>query len=368
MKNEDLKRFPIYPAGHVFNPFHYSVKPAVLKFREVEVYWPCRLDAMAINPAAVAYNDDMLFNPGEVVISIDNFIKTRIRLIDTDKGKLVISEKTRRKVLVKHAYHIITKVLKVTPSLEIDVDDSGIIKHCGFGSSSSTISSVVAAINEMYGKPIKNIDLIKYVSSNHGEEVEDNNCNDLKAVQSIGGGATSGFLPYGITIIAGRAVPIAHMNLKSSVLIGVPADFKPQSAKVLMQKEEDNLWRFERTGKKYKDIIAYSLLHKALPAMAENNISDLAKVVFDYRFDMGSIDNCSFVYPKMIKLAKLMRNLYEDHHCDMLSLSSVGPAFFAVTRNEKDMIYCKTQMQNLGMNVSKYNIFNKSYKVKRVSL
>lgn len=39
--------------------------------------------------------------------------------------------------------------LKVNPSVRIDVDSSEVIKHCGFGSSSSTIAAVASAINEL---------------------------------------------------------------------------------------------------------------------------------------------------------------------------------------------------------------------------
>ncbi len=367
MDDKNVNRFPTFEVGHIYNPIKCNIEQCSPKFKEIEIWWPCRLDAMAINPEAVTYNEKMVFTPGEVVVSINNFIKTRIKLLDEKGGKIVVSERSKRKALVKHAYYLMSKLLNITPSVEVDVDDRGILKHCGFGSSSSTISSVVAALNEMYGKPIKNKDLIKYVSSNHGEEIEDENENELKAVQSIGGGASSGFLSSGIIIIAGHATPIAQMNFKGNVIVGVPRDFEPLSANILMKREEDNLWRFKKTGKKYKDIIAYSLLHKALPEMVEGKISELANVVFDYRFNMGSIRNCAFVYPKMIQIAKSLKDLFEKKHCIMLSLSSVGPAFFAITNNKKDTDFCKKIMRNLNMNVSTFQVFNRSYIVKEAN-
>lgn len=91
-------RFPIYPAAKVLNPL-YSFKCEDLKpiLKEISVQYPYRLDAMAINPAAVAYNEDLVFNPGEVTISINKFIKTNLSLLDLEKGVLVISKRTRRK-------------------------------------------------------------------------------------------------------------------------------------------------------------------------------------------------------------------------------------------------------------------------------
>ena len=51
-------------------------------------------------------------------------------------------------------------------------------------------------------------------------------------------------------------------------------------------------------------------LHRALPDLCNGSIKELADIVFDYRFNMGSIENCSFVYEKMIEQAKELRKLY----------------------------------------------------------
>ena len=76
-------------------------------------------------------------------------------------------------------------ILHFEDSFEIDVNDDGIPKHCGFGSSSSTIAAVAASINELYDCPIPNNELIKYLASNHGEEVSDEDEDNLKMVQCI---------------------------------------------------------------------------------------------------------------------------------------------------------------------------------------
>ena len=39
---------------------------------------------------------------------------------------------------------------------------------------------------------------------------------------------------------------------------------------------------------------------------------------------MGSIENCSFVYEKMIEQAKELRKLYENGNCEFLTLSICG--------------------------------------------
>ena len=125
--------------------------------------------------------------------------------------------------------------LNIFPSLDIDVDDDDIPKHCGFGSSSSTISAVASAINELYSCPINDKDLIKYLASNHGEEISDNDEENLKVVQCIGGGATNGLTEESIIIISGKSTAIAKMKYESEVLICFPNDFVQKDAKVLME-------------------------------------------------------------------------------------------------------------------------------------
>lgn len=358
------KKFPIIKAGYIFNKFPKKIDDNLeIKYNSIDINYPCRLDAMAINPAAVTYNDKMIFTPGEVVISVEKYIKVKVRVIDEYGGNLVISNSTKRKVLVKHAYLLMCDALKVNPSLEISVDDNEIPKHSGFGSSSSTISAVSVAINEIYGNPIQLKDLIKYLASNHGEEVSDDNENELKVVQCIGGGATNGQTDEGIIIISGKSCTIAKMFYEGDILIAIPKDFVEQDAEVLMSLEEENLWKFKKTGDEYKNEIAYTFLHKVLPDMTEGKIESLADIVFDYRFNMGSIDNCSFVFPRMNEIAKRVRKLYEEKHCQFLSLSSVGPAFFTISNNKKDTEYCIREFEKLNMKVVKSKICNHKYEV-----
>lgn len=361
MKKE--KKFPIYDSSYIFNKFNGKINKNYKRIMDyIELLYPVRLDAMAINPSAVCYNDDMIFTPGEVVVSINKFIKVTIKVIDSN-CKIKVSDSTKRKVLVKHAYYLMKDVLNFRESLYIDVDDSEILKHCGFGSSSSTIAAVASAINEMFSKPIKNEDLIKYLASNHGEEIDDFDDNNLKMVQCIGGGATSGLTNAGIMIIAGKSTTICKMNYEGNILIGIPKDFVEQNAEYLMTKEEENLWKFKRTGDLYSKEIAYNFLHIVLPDMINNKIDSLADLVFDYRFNMGSIENCSFVYLKMIEQGNKIRKLYEDKKCDFLALSSVGPAYFLIVNNKENENYCEKYLKKIGFNIHKTSICNDYYKI-----
>lgn len=121
------------------------------------------------------------------------------------------------------------KALGVPTSLSISVDESNVIKHCGFGSSGAILGAICSSINELFGNPISNLDLITYIASNYGEEVNDNNKDRLKLVQCIGGSLSSGLTKGGIQVIAGMATPIMSAEYIGKVVIGVPNDFKPKS-------------------------------------------------------------------------------------------------------------------------------------------
>lgn len=357
------KQFPIIKAGHIFNKFNKKIKCPILNKKSVEIKYPCRLDAMAINPAAVCYNDSMVFTPGEVVFSLAKYINVKVEVLSPTGGKLIISKKTRRKVLVKHSYLIMCDALKVNPSLKIDINDNDIPKHCGFGSSSSTIAAVAAAINELYDCSIENSDLIKYLASNHAEEISDDNENELKVVQCIGGGATNGLTEEGIILISGKSTTIAKMKYESKVLVCIPSDYVEKDAKELMELEEQNLWKFKKTGEEYAENIAYTLLHKAIPSMYNGSIKDLADLVFDYRFNMGSNENCSFVYDGLMNISNKIRKLYENNKCNFLALSSVGPAFFLLVDNNQEK-ECIKELEKINLKVIKTKICNTKYIVK----
>lgn len=359
-----MKKFPVFDAGTVLNNIelpYLKEKKLTCRLQSLTVKFPCRLDAMAIDPSNVAYNPNLFFTPGEVVISIKRYIKVHLKLLSSDGNVLKISKKTKRKVLVKHAYLLMCRLLNVYPSVEIDVNDEDVLKHCGFGSSSSTLMAVAVAINELYGKPIKKMDLIKYITSNHGEEVSDKNEKQLKSVQCIGGGANSGLNKEGIIIIAGRACPIAKMKYKAKIVIGIPNDFVPKNAKYLMEQEEKNLHKFERTGKKYGYQIAYHILHKVLPEMTQGLITELGNIVFEYRFNMGSNENCSFVFDRINTISKKIKYLFLDNICEFLSLSSVGPAFFAIVKDTKQIDKICEEFSNNNMKCIITEICNNTY-------
>ena len=49
--------------------------------------------------------------------------------------------------------------------------------------------------------------------------------------------------------------------------------------------------------------------------MQNGSIKELSNVVYEYRFNMGSNENCSFVYDGLVELGNNLRCLYENKKC-----------------------------------------------------
>lgn len=347
--------------GTVFNPITSEVKQVREPvYSNIEIAYHSRLNAMALDPAGVTVDDNMVFTPGEVVIATDFLRYATVNLCGSE-GSVVLSDRVSRPSIVKHAVELIRNALGVNHGLHIDFYDAFQMHHSGLGSSSGTIAAVAATVNELYGCPLKPVQIVPYLAQNHGEEIE-GDMEMMTPVQCIGGGASAGFFQDGILIIAGESTVIGSVSIDRDIIVGIPRDFVPQDGKTMMQKELANLNKFRATGKRWAPHIAYELVHKVLPDMAHGNIVELSNLVYEYRFNMGSNQNCSFVYPPIVDIAERIRFLKEDNHVEMISLSSVGPAFFAIGKN---LSLCREVFEQNGMDCKEAKILNSTYQIVR---
>jgi len=328
MSKNDFESFPI---GSVFNECQVAGTPVQTADRIVLDY-PSRLEAMALDPSQIADNDNLVYRAGQIDITVPLFKRVTVEA-GADGGDIHITDSTPRPALVRHAAEIIRHALGVERGLTIDVADGVNLRHCGLGSSSSLIASVASSVNEMYGKPIRSLDLVRYLAQNHGEEIDGDN-ERLIPVQCIGGSAVCGNFKGGIIALAGEATPIASTDISNdyAVVIGVPRDFTHPDSQALMQAEIDNMEGFRNAGLEYGREVAYRLVHQVLPAMVDGDIRSAGDLIYDYRWNMGSIRNCAFVFPRITEIADSVGELYREGSADIVSLSSVGPGFFAVTK------------------------------------
>ncbi len=351
--------FSDFEVGTVFNKVNVS-QPMAQRLRKVQVSYPSRLEAMALDPSKIAENANLVYEAGQIDLSVGIYKSITVE-INTKSDEIVLTENTPRKALVMHAALLMQAALGFKHGLVIDVVDEFNLRHCGLGSSSSLIAGTAAAINELYGCPIDSLDLARYCAQNHGEEI-DGDDTKLVPVQCIGGSAICGHFEGGLIILSGQATPIFRAMIPEdlSVIIGVPSGFTHPDSQQLMQDEIDNIEGFRDAGEKFGKEIAYRLVHEVMPALAESNLQPCKELLFDYRWDMGSIKNCSFVYPQMNQIADQLRDFKQDEEIILISLSSVGPGFFALTKNPAKVV---DRFESLHMNTYVTNVHDGKYVV-----
>ncbi|MGN4457470.1 MULTISPECIES: GHMP family kinase ATP-binding protein [Bacillus cereus group] len=346
--------------GNILNNKHLLDIENIYPIKDhITLLYPSRLNAMALNPNEVTQNQHIC-KAGEIVFSIPIFKKVTVSIIPGN-NEIKISDNTKRSSLVKHAALLMRKSLGFKESIEIRVDSDLEIKHCGLGSSSATIAAVATAINELYGNPYDDQNLIQFIAQNHGEEIEGNS-DYLIPVQCIGGSAVTGMTNGGSHIITGESTVITSVDLDSdySVIIAIPKGYKESDAKNMMEKEMESFDKFKATAEIYSKEIAFRMLHEVIPEIKNNNIRPLGDLIFDYRFNMGSIVNCSFSYPPIIEMAEKIKFLYLEGFCDVLSMSSVGPGMFAITKHKAK---CIEALNNAGFNTIETSIYNGKYQI-----
>lgn len=349
-----------FKPGKVFNPIELRIKKPIRPlYKEVSISFPSRLNAMAIDPSLIDINKNHVYTAGEILFSVNMTRRVSAR-IGKRSGLVILGENQNRKVLIEHSYWLMKQAVGFTNGVEVELESSNELYHFGFGSSSGMIASVASAINELYGKPISDRILIKYVSQNHGEEIE--NKNLLYPVQSLGGSAASGMSSGSLIVIAGESEVIASMKVPNSyrVIAGVPKDFRPRDSKTLMDLEVQAMEGFIKTGEKFGRKIAYRVLHELLPAVKAGDLKTVGDVIYDYRYNMGSIKNCAYAYPPLPRLMASLRWLKLKGVVDVLSVSSVGPTVFAVTKNIGE---CKTAFREANLLPTTLKPYNSRYKI-----
>lgn len=356
--SESFKPFEV---GTLFNDAQLSSTPQLIEDRSVAIDYPARLEAMALDPSKIAENESLTYTAGQIDFTVGLYKHVQVTATESE-GATEISDRTGRKALVMHAAELMRAALRFTDTIQVDIETDVSLRHCGLGSSSGTIAAVASAINELYGRPMDGLSLSRYVAQNHGEEI-DGDDSRLIPVQCIGGSAVCGNTEGGLVILSGEATPIftAEIPEQQRVVIGVPADFDHPDSKELMKREQDNMEGFVETGKANAERIAYRLVHEVMPSLVHGDLSACKSLIFDYRWNMGSIRNCSFVLPRINDIAEALRPLETDEDITILSLSSVGPGFFALTdKPEKVSKIFKEQ----GMNVLETSIHNSTYTVR----
>jgi len=349
-----------FTPGTTFVDLKNPPKNPIREFDKITIKYPSRLDSACTDPGKIyEYSSENLYPAGQINFCVDICKQITVKIRDDDR--INISGLPQRRVIILHAVKLMQNALNIKNGFDVSIENDLELRHCGLGSSASIIQGVGAAINELYGNPIKPMDLIRYLAGNHGEEIDGDN-KHLIQVQSVGGSGVCGHFRGGLIILTGRAVPIVAVDLPKDlkVVFGVPTKYAHPDANYLILKEVQNIPKFKKVSRDFAEKIAYRLLNEAIPELIDGNHKPMKDFIFDYRWDMGSIANCSYAYPEIMNIAEKMRPLKNDADVEFVALSTAGPGFFIVTRDIKK---AENIFANLDMKTYVANIHNDKYKV-----
>jgi predicted sugar kinase len=353
------KKISVFRVGKIFNPLSRKVSVNKAIFQKVRLEFPSRLNAMALDPSKITNNNSFKYSAGQITFSIDLCKEITASILPQERICRV-TERSQRASLIKHVCALMRAALGFNEGILIDVDNKEELKHVGLGSSGSLAGGVAVAINELYGCPLAKEEILRYLAQNYGEEIE-NSPGFLAPVQCVGGSIATGLWEGSMILIAGENEVIKATYFDDyDVVMGIPKDFKNISSEKALAKELEHMGDFVDCGRKYSAIIAYQILHKVLPAMNRKDLKTIGDVIYDYRFNMGSIKNCSFIYPNLSEITQRLSFLKIKGITDVLSISSVGPLVFAITKRKNDCISAFTKE---GLNVYSTKLRKEPYRV-----
>lgn len=351
--------FPVFAVGTVRSALSCGpTSPPDPVADHVLLAYPSRINAMALDSSKIVPNGDSAYLAGELLVACDLPRHVEVTIVD-DGPAVQTTADCDHPILAKHAALLIRAALGLHERLQIRVTAPDLPPHLGLGSSSGQIAAVAAAVNELYGRPLPPRQLVKFLARNHGEEV-DGDSDHLLPVQCLGGSATAGLMPGAVQVIAGAQVPLLQAPLPDGwhIVLAMPSDPVIWDARASLVAEAEYFDAFATTGRTYGPEIAYRLLHDAWPALIDGALRPLGQLLFDYRFRMGSIANCAFSHPDLLATAAKVEHIFTDETADVLTLSSVGPTFAAITRTPQQ---CEEAFTNAGLRTLQCQPCNDGY-------
>lgn len=350
--------FPPFPIGTLRSPLTHGLAapPAPLTAR-VRLTYPSRINAMALDSSKILPSRGA-YLAGELLFACDLTRDVEIEVVQ-DGPAVQIAPDCDHPVLTRHAALLMHSALGIRENLRVRATAPDLPAHLGLGSSSGQIAAVAAAVNELYGRPVPPRQLVKFLALNHGEEI-DGEKHHLLPVQCLGGSATAGLIPGAVQVIAGAQVPLLQVDLPEDihVVLGVPPDPLIWDARASLAAEAAHFDAFTSTGRAYGPEIAYRLLHDAWPALTDSDLRPLGSLLFDYRFRMGSLANCAFSHPDLLATGKDVEHIFTDRLAEILTLSSIGPTFAALTRTPEA---CEQAFTDAGLNTLRCRPVNTGY-------
>lgn len=325
--------FQSFTVGTVANPYGGPLRPPIAENRLSVATYPSRLNLMAVDPSRIAVACGRVYQAGEICLAIDNPLRVSIQRSDE-----TLIEGTSRTGIVRHVLKIFNAAIRSEANYFIEVEGRD-MPHFGLGSSSRLSACVAMALNRFWGMPLDPWYLVRYLAANHGEETRANS-DLLVPVQCIGGGGIAGLVDHPFYILSGDATLVGQypVDERYRVVLAYPEQSSSRDAAVMMEREAKDLLRFYTIGQANGRDIAYRVFHQLLPAAVKGNWRTVGEVLDWYRYDLGSVEACSFSHERFLNLAGLVRQLRIDGLADMAGPSSVGPACYLLTKQPSECI------------------------------
>ncbi|MEI6553375.1 MAG: hypothetical protein WCO09_02305 [bacterium] len=352
----------IFRAGKIYNPIKGRINRPTLKYRSIEVTVPARLNAMCFDLKTLTKpKKKFIYNAGELAFSVNLNTYAKVA-INKNSSEVSITANTKRKSIVKHAALIMKDALKIKEGLIVEANNVYDYPHSGLGSSSSLITAVCVAINEMFGNPISKRQLSLFISQNHGEEINLDDEN-LIHVQCNGGSPSVAIYDGGMQIITGESNVIFRQDIpnKYTFVFGIPAFYKKVDAQALMCIETEQFGDMLKSSNDYSKEIAWKVLHELIPAMSNGAMFDIGKIIEYYRFETGSLMIDSVTWNGLYELMKELIKM-RSKSTPIISVSSCGPAIYVLTTDPNKI---QKILEDKGMktfvsspNNDGYNILN----------
>ena len=342
--------FRPFRTGTITTPYWGELRPIVDKSSLGVATYPSRLNLMAVDPSRIAVACNRVYQAGEICLAVDCSLQVRIRHSDE-----TVIKGTTRTGIVRHVLKIFNTAICLESNYHVEVEGNE-MPHLGLGSSSRLSACVAMALNDLWGMPLDPWCLIRYLASNHGEESYAN-ADILVPVQCIGGGGIAGLVDKPFYILSGDATLVAQYSIDETyrVVLAYPEQETEslRDAASMMEREAKDLLRFYAIGRVHGGDIAYRVFHHLLPAAAKGDWQSVGEVLDWYRYELGSVDACSFSHQRFLELAKLVRQLRIDGLAAIAGPSSVGPACYLLTQNPEE---CAKMVVEAGFRVQIFNL------------
>ncbi|MDX2819949.1 hypothetical protein PV416_02380 [Streptomyces ipomoeae] len=352
--------FPPFPLGAPRSPLALapmSGRPPQPVTDQVRLAYPSRINAMALDSSKIVPSQGA-YLAGELLFACDLMRRVEVDIVD-DGPAVQTTPDCDHPVLARHAALLMRTALGTHERLRVRVSAPDLPAHLGLGSSSGQIAAVAAAVNELYGRPVAARQLVKFLALNHGEEIDQED-DHLLPVQCLGGSAAAGLIAGAVQVVAGAQVPLLQAALpeETHIVLGMPHDPVIWDARDSLAAEARHFDAFTATGRTYGPEIAYRLLHDAWPALIDGDLRPLGSLLFDYRFRMGSLANCAFSHPDLLATGEKVEHIFTDRLAEVLTLSSVGPTFAALTRTPER---CEQAFADAGLRTLRCQPWNSGY-------